>query len=1160
MPGVPPEEAWARFAQCLQTAAAPFKGKKFRWVNKGDLPSAFNALCQQTHPQSSLDEDSDHHNRFIAQVQAIANDFATTISTATVEAKIKDWQYGGVRYAISKGPAPTKLDSPDLKTTAPQLPNSRNPANQPSTHLGAGTVNPATSPAVAPEHFSERNTTTARAAAPPPDTVAPPSGPYRTQDQEPGALHYPTAADRDLVCQTLPQSRLRFNLPEAGEEAKWNEISARLLEKCAEAAKDHEGARAMDRIHLAIITELGNIGLQQKPLGPIAPRRQPLPLQNENCKAITKSAKARAKQDPAKAGEVWAAIKIQQQLRDTTSEIHRAQQIRSNHRLATTNPKRLADKIWGRAMGSDPPDCTSTQCEAFFADIFKTTESTSTAPSWLPPQQGPLPLTNLVITKEMVRKALQGKGTKSSPGLDGITYFLLKKLPWAPEMLANQFNKIISQQVCPEVWRYGVTVLLHKGGERSLQNYRPITLTSTISKLFHGIVSGWLERALVSTGTIQTSIQKGFLLGVAGAIEHDMVLDSVLQDAKTHRRTISMLLVDLKNAFGSVPHEKIAWALRRFGAPKWVQSYVTNFYSTVKCQLTSKAWSTNYLQVQRGVLQGDTLSPLLFLLVMQVGLYGLHNTNPNYGYTTSTNETHFLKCFADDLTIVTQKPKQLQLATSHFEEITAWLGLEIKPAKCRSFGLSNGRYRKLNINIYNQTTLNVEDAPSKFLGMQLSLTQTFKEKAQIACKAIQDIIQPLQTFPLPNRDKVQLYRSFALPKMRWVLLVQDLLPTALKRLTAATESNLKDWWHLPRSTSRDALRLLTGIPALSEVADQMQVTKYSIAGSSRDPLVTNVLETRKANGYRPLRRLSKTFGGSIPKSRQEAMAKLKAAQHDQLLEVVSKLLVQGAWFKLGTSLEADKQWRSIMWSLPPNVQQFATKAALDVLPTKANLLRWKVGCDSACQNCGVKETLHHILNHCTHLLNAGAYTWRHNSILQHLLPHIRRQYPNSKVQADLPGQTYLLPFACDTAWRPDIVVHHDELHVDFVELTVPFEPNAAAAHDRKTTKYTPLMAQAKNEGLIPRLHCIEMGSRGIPSQGWNTWVSKLAGHRQITKQCAQIALQTSHVVWLHRHTTWPNPPLLQIIDGDALHQESQTKQSNQHAPKEDQMREPPSQM
>ena len=54
--------------------------------------------------------------------------------------------------------------------------------------------------------------------------------------------------------------------------------------------------------------------------------------------------------------------------------------------------------------------------------------------------------------------------------------------------------------------------------------------------------------------------------------------------------------------------------------------------------------------------------------------------------------------------------------------------MQIKPSKCRTFGFSKGKYRKVDILIYDQTILNVEDAPSKFLGMELILTQTFKEK------------------------------------------------------------------------------------------------------------------------------------------------------------------------------------------------------------------------------------------------------------------------------------------------------------------------------------------------------------------------------------------------------------------------------------------------
>ena len=141
------------------------------------------------------------------------------------------------------------------------------------------------------------------------------------------------------------------------------------------------------------------------------------------------------------------------------------------------------------------------------------------------------------------------------------------------------------------------------------------------------------------------------------------------------------------------------------------------------------------------------------------------------------------------------------------------------------------------------------------------------------------------------------------------------------------------------------------------------------------------------------------------------------------------------------------------------------------------------------------------------------------------------KHPAGSVLADLPGRTYRLPFHSDTDWRPDIVICGHDHTVEFVELTVPFEPNRAAAHGRKTTKYAPLLAQAKGEGMRPTLSCIEMGSRGLSSPAWDTWVVSSRLPRAVTRDCAALAMRASHVVWLHKATTWPNPPLLELAAG-----------------------------
>ena len=105
------------------------------------------------------------------------------------------------------------------------------------------------------------------------------------------------------------------------------------------------------------------------------------------------------------------------------------------------------------------------------------------------------------------------------------------------------------------------------------------------------------------------------------------------------------------------------------------------------------------------------------------------------------------------------------------------------------------------------------------------------------------------------------------------------------------------------------------------------------------PKCQSALRRRRTNHYKPVRNLLQVLHGSIPANSKAATCQVKSQQLVVLKDTVGKLLVQGAWSKVNTTLATDNQWRSMMWSLTPSTQQFATKAALDVLPTRANLLR-----------------------------------------------------------------------------------------------------------------------------------------------------------------------------------------------------------------------------
>ena len=199
------------------------------------------------------------------------------------------------------------------------------------------------------------------------------------------------------------------------------------------------------------------------------------------------------------------------------------------------------------------------------------------------------------------------------------------------------------------------------------------------------------------------------------------------------------------------------------------------------------------------------------------------------------------------------------------------------------------------------------------------------------------------------------------------------------------------------------------------------------------------------------------------------------------------------------------------------------QAIYDVLPSPTNLVLWKLDKDAVCSLCKRYANLEHILSSCSIALSQGRYTWRHNEVLREIahLVDIRRiaankaaprkgpQYVNfvpagSKTPAKsiLEQPRGLLAIADDwalrvdlntplifpleiveTNLRPDMVLWSRKLkHVIIIELTVPWETRFLESHQRKLTKYEPLVAECIRVGWAARCEPVDVGTRGIVGQ------------------------------------------------------------------------------
>ena len=142
---------------------------------------------------------------------------------------------------------------------------------------------------------------------------------------------------------------------------------------------------------------------------------------------------------------------------------------------------------------------------------------------------------------------------------------------------------------------------------------------------------------------------------------------------------------------------------------------------------------------------------------------------------------------------------------------------------------------------------------------------------------------------------------------------------------------------------------------------------------------------------------------------------------------VGKLTMQGDLAKLLIEEKECITWQSIIRSVPRGVVSFALNSATNTFPTPDNLKRWGKRAVSKCPLCGNNGKLEHILDFCSVSLVQGRFTWRHNTVLNHLTNTIIENKPdNIKIFSDLPefkiNGGSIPPDIIVTNSRPDLVI------------------------------------------------------------------------------------------------------------------------------------------
>ena len=163
----------------------------------------------------------------------------------------------------------------------------------------------------------------------------------------------------------------------------------------------------------------------------------------------------------------------------------------------------------------------------------------------------------------------------------------------------------------------GRTVLIQKDTAKGAQasNYRPIACLPMMWKLLTGVMREKLYHHLERNGLL-TDEQNGCRKGSRGSKDQLLVDKAILKSCRRRLTNLSMAWIDYKKAYDMVPHSWILKYLEMVGAAKNMISIISNSMVNWKTVLTSGGMALGQVDIRRGIFQGDSLSPLLFIVIM----------------------------------------------------------------------------------------------------------------------------------------------------------------------------------------------------------------------------------------------------------------------------------------------------------------------------------------------------------------------------------------------------------------------------------------------------------------------------------------------------------------------------------------------------------------
>ena len=225
-------------------------------------------------------------------------------------------------------------------------------------------------------------------------------------------------------------------------------------------------------------------------------------------------------------------------------------------------------------------------------------------------------LVDIEITDDDIEKAINSIDENSSAGPDGVPAFIIKKLKkQIIKPLKLMLRKSIDEGIIPKTLKSANITPIHKGGSRKVPgNYRPVSLTSHIMKIFEKVIKKKIVEYLTKEQRFNKN-QFGFIEG-RSTITQLLKHYNDIHEAIKEKRRMDTVYLDFAKAFDKVDHVILMQKVKKHGIGGKIGIWLTEFLWDREFTVIANGKMSKSRTVKSGVPQGTVLAALLFVIMI----------------------------------------------------------------------------------------------------------------------------------------------------------------------------------------------------------------------------------------------------------------------------------------------------------------------------------------------------------------------------------------------------------------------------------------------------------------------------------------------------------------------------------------------------------------